>query len=152
MTLVETVVAAGLVALIATLGLQMVFLTDRALARETKRSEADGGALTLVARLRDDLQLARQLALPQPSHLLVTLLDGTRVEYRAEATGMVRLAGTTRESFPRLQASFGDSTARLVRVDIRHAAGPSLNLTIHPRNAPSAKAQAGGGGPPPGPR
>ena len=81
MTLVETVVAAGLVALIATLGLQMVFLTDRALARETTRSEATG-ALTLVARLRDDLQLARQLSLPQPGGLAITLLDGTRVEYR----------------------------------------------------------------------
>lgn len=158
-TLVELLLATAVLMVVATLGLRLVYLTQRAFSRETKAGEAAGDALSLAARLRDDLQLARAVV-PWTNHRLeVRRVDGPRVDYeivdyQAAVTGggTWRVGEGRREEFPRVSADFSGTTDTLVKVTLTYAGGPPLKLTIHPRNEPAGPPPEGRRKGPGGPR
>lgn len=133
-TLIEMCVAMALLGLVAVLGLRLVFLTDRAMSRETAAAGKAGDALALAAQLRDDAQVATSLSVLSSAQLRLSMPGARAAEYRSSEEGTSRIQGASVRTFAGIQADFSGSTAKLLKVKITDAAGSELRVTIHRRN------------------
>ena len=146
LTLVETLVAMGLLGLVATLGLRIVFLTDRAMSRDASAAAAAADALSFAAQFRDDVQAAQAISAQSTRRIHLTLASGARVVYMAaEEGGTVRLcpelAGkleAEKRVFPGITVSFTGSDASLVKAKITDDSGAEITVRVYARNTMSA--------------
>ena len=144
LTLVEMLVAMTLLGLVATLGLRIVFLTDRAISRETGAATTAADALSFAAQLRDDVQMAKAIIPAGPEGLRLKLIDHasivysvseqTTYRYRVTVSGML---GPEERAFPGITVGFKGSTKSLVKAKITDSTGAAMTCAIHGRNAKS---------------
>ena len=144
LTLVEMLVAMTLLGLVATLGLRIVFLTDRAISRETGAATTAADALSFAAQLRDDVQLAEtiipagsegiQLKLISGASMVYAVFEQATCRFRTEAGSEL---GAEERTFPGITVSFKGSTESLVKAKITDSTGAAMTCAIHRRNAKS---------------
>ena len=133
-TLVEVCVTIALTALLLTIALRMIFLTDRAISRETAAAGTVGQAVRLAARLGEDARLACALMVQGPDRVALTMPDRSRVEYRRAGADTLRRAGDGQTAFIGVQADFAGSTPRLLRATLTDTTGARVAFAAHPRN------------------
>lgn len=133
--LIEVCIAGALLAIALSVGLRLVFLTDKAIGQEERAGVQAAGALALAAQLRDDLQVATAVALPgQSVAIRLTLPDGAAVRYERTERGAMRREGAQETLFPGLGLHLSRTEDRVIEGRITSAEGSELSLVVHTRN------------------
>lgn len=135
-TLAEACVAIALTGLIAVWATRLVFISDRAIQKDTRQIHHAVARMSLEATLRDDIQMAQEASVTASGALHLAYADGSSLTYSSSQEGTTRVPGAGEpDLFTGVRTNFQATEQKLVKTTLVDAAGEQTQITLLPRNA-----------------